>query len=102
MVIWLNNNFIFTDDLVCDDKIDIAFVALRTNKPLFVRMETNGQVCFKTDDMELAGLLVQSLLTYLNISDMQSSCDFPDELEILQQVLVKVNSSYKFTLNLRV
>lgn len=54
-------------------------------------MESNGQITFKTDDMELAGLLVQSLIGYLNIIDLQVVCDFPDELENLLQILVKID-----------
>jgi Bardet-Biedl syndrome 2 protein len=53
-------------------------------------MEATGQLTFKTDDMELAGNLIQSLISYLNLTELQVSCDFPDELENLQQVLVKV------------
>ena len=53
-------------------------------------METNGQVTFYTDDMELAGLLVQSLIAYLNIVDLQVTCDFPEEIEALQDTLTKV------------
>lgn len=53
-------------------------------------METTGQVTFYTDDMELAGLLVQSLIAYLNIIDLQVTCDFPAEIEALQETLTKV------------
>ena len=88
---WINNNFILTEDFVCDGIINLAFVALRTNRPLVIRMEATGQITFKTDEMELAGNLVQSLIGYLNLGDLQVNCDFPDELENLQQVLLKVN-----------
>lgn len=54
-------------------------------------METNGQLTFRTDDMELAGLLVQSIVAYLNIIDLQVTCDFPEELENLQQTLTKID-----------
>jgi Bardet-Biedl syndrome 2 protein len=87
---WINNNFILTEDFVCDGIINLAFIALRSNRPLVIRMEATGQLTFKTDDMELAGNLIQSLIGYLNLTELQVSCDFPDELENLQQVLVKV------------
>jgi Bardet-Biedl syndrome 2 protein len=54
-------------------------------------METNGQLTFRTDDMELAGLLVQSIVAYLSIIDLQVVCDFPEELENLQQTLTKID-----------
>ena len=53
-------------------------------------MEQTGQFTIKTDDMELAGELIQSLITYLNITDLQVTCDFPDELDNLKQTLQKV------------
>ncbi len=79
------------EDLACEGSINLAFVALRTNKPLLIKMESSGQITFRTDDMELAGVLVQSLIAYLNIIDLQVTCDFPEELENLLQILVKVS-----------
>jgi hypothetical protein len=40
--------------------------------------------------MELAGIIVQSIGKFLNISDLQTTADFPRELEILQQVYSQV------------
>jgi Bardet-Biedl syndrome 2 protein len=65
-------------------------MALRTNRPLVLRMETNGQFTILTDDIELAGTLIQSLAAYLNLSDLQVNCDYPEELENLQETVVKV------------
>lgn len=44
----------------------------------------------KTDDMDLAGDVIQALCQFLNIDDMQVSADFPDEMEKLRSILVKV------------
>lgn len=57
-----------------------------------MRMEANGQMTIRTDDMELAGNLIQSLAAYLNMADLQVTCDFPEEFEILEQTLIKVDS----------
>jgi Bardet-Biedl syndrome 2 protein len=46
----------------------------------------------RTDDMDLAGDVVQALATFLNIEDLQSIAEFPEEMETLRQVLVKVCS----------
>ena len=91
IVIWINNNFILSDDFECEGPIAIAFIAIRTNLPLFIQMETSGQMTFFTDDMEVAGLLVQSLVEFLNIIDLQVACDFPAELENLSQILIKID-----------
>ena len=93
IAIWINNNFILTEDLVCEGTLHIVFAALRTNKPLHIKMELNGQFTFRTDDMELAGLLVQSLISYLNLADLQVQCDFPDEFEQLQKLLGDIEQS---------
>ncbi len=78
------------EELNIEGNINIAFIALRTNQPLIIRMETNGLFIFRTDDLDLAGLLVQSLISYLNIVDLQVTCDFPEEFENLQQILIQV------------
>ncbi len=95
IVIWINNNFILSDDLVSEGSVHVAFIAVRTNKPLLIKMESTGQCTFFTDDMELAGLLVQSLTLFLNIVDLQVTCDYPQELDNLQQVLLKVCLLFK-------
>ena len=43
-----------------------------------------------TDDMDLAGDLVSALAGFLNIEDLQSTVEFPDHMEELKDVLVKV------------
>lgn len=91
ILIWINNNFIIEEDLESETRIDLALIALKTNKTLMLRMEQGGQFTILTDDMELAGNLVQSLATYLNITDLKVTCDFPEELDNLQNTLVKVN-----------
>ena len=43
-----------------------------------------------TDDMDLAGELVSALASFLNIEDLQSTAEFPEHMEQLKDVLVKV------------
>lgn len=58
--------------------------------PLVLRMETNGQLTIRTDDIELAGSVVQSLCQYLNIADINSTAEFPDFFEGFRQLLSRV------------
>ena len=44
----------------------------------------------QTDDMELAGNIVQSIGKFLGITDLQTTGDFPHELEALEQVYSQV------------
>ena len=96
IVIWINNNFILAEDYAADGNISIAFIAIRTNLPVIIKMEANGQITFQTDDMELAGLLVPSLVSFLNLGDLQVTCDFPLEIENLQETLIKVRPNCHF------
>jgi hypothetical protein len=48
------------------------------------------QVTIQTDNMESAGNIVLSIGKFLNISDLQTTANFPQELEILQQVYFQV------------
>jgi hypothetical protein len=43
-----------------------------------------------TDDMDLAGDVIQALAQFLNIDDLMSTADFPMEIETLKQILIKV------------
>jgi Bardet-Biedl syndrome 2 protein len=99
ILIWINNNFIIEEDLENETRIDLAFLNLRSNKPLVLKMEPSGPFTIQTDDMELAGNIIQSLATYLNIMDMQVNCDFPDELETLQSIISKVGVVQNFEIN---
>ena len=40
--------------------------------------------------MDLAGDVIQALATFLNVDDLQSTADFPHEMEKLREILVKV------------
>ena len=44
-------------------------------------------VTIKTDDMDLAGDIVQSLGTYLGMEDLATSCNFPTEISSLEKML---------------
>ena len=45
------------------------------------------QVCIRTDDMDLAGDILQELCSFLGISDLTTTADFPAEFQTLGEVL---------------
>merc|ERR1719326_2390052 len=53
--------------------------------------EQGGKVTIKSDDLEVAGDIVQDLCTYLQITELESTADFPDEMEKFKSVLMKVD-----------
>ena len=48
------------------------------------------QVTLRTEDMDLAGDVIQALCVFLNIEDLQVTADFPTEMDILKDILIKV------------
>ena len=52
-------------------------------------------MCIRTDDMDLAGDIIQELCTFLNIDDLATTAEFPEEMEKLKEVLEQVRWSAK-------
>ncbi|RMX50842.1 hypothetical protein pdam_00003138 [Pocillopora damicornis] len=91
-VMWLNQNFLLPDEIESKDgDLDIMFLSLRTGNPLAIKMDQSGNVSVKTDDMDLAGDIIQALATFLGIEDLQTAAEFPEHLEELRAVLLKVD-----------
>lgn len=51
----------------------------------------SGSFTIRTNSMEIAGQVVQSLaVEYLNLPDLSSTVDFPGEIENLKKLITKV------------
>lgn len=55
------------------------------------------QVCLRTDDMDLAGDILQELCAFLNITELASTADFPDEFDRLGETLNLVKGFFFLT-----
>ncbi|GFO26805.1 Bardet-Biedl syndrome 2 protein homolog [Plakobranchus ocellatus] len=95
MLMWINQNFLLHEDLTCEGDLYFTFVSLRGAGPLKLRMSHTGQVAIHTDDMDVAGDVIQSLAQFLNIDDLQTTADFPVETETLRQILIKVDEFHR-------
>ncbi|KAL4225721.1 Bardet-Biedl syndrome 2 protein [Mactra antiquata] len=93
IVMWINQNFLLQEDVQCDSdgNVNFAFMSLRGSGPFHFKMDVSGTVTLKTDDMDLAGDIVQTLASFLNIDDLQTTIDYPEEMEKLRETLVKVD-----------
>lgn len=92
VVLWINQNFLLMEEVEAQNGLlDIAFQSLRTKTPLIIQMQQNGNVTIKTDDMELAGEVIQSMATFLKIEDLQTTAEFPSQMEDLKNILEKVD-----------
>lgn len=49
------------------------------------------QITLQTDDIDLAGDLVQSLASFLGIEDLSAEADFPEYFEELRTTLTEVS-----------
>lgn len=71
--IWINQNFLLEQEIENEDTKDLhlSFVCLRDKSKLEMVFSVDGQVKFCTNDIRLAGDLIQSLAIFLNLSDLQ-------------------------------
>uniref|UniRef100_A0A7N6BT97 Bardet-Biedl syndrome 2 protein homolog n=1 Tax=Anabas testudineus TaxID=64144 RepID=A0A7N6BT97_ANATE len=86
VVMWLNQNFLLPEGV---DSPDATFNSLRGGGLLSISMASNGQITLRTDDIDLAGDLVQSLATFLAIEDLSAEADFPRYFEELRTTLTE-------------
>jgi Bardet-Biedl syndrome 2 protein len=79
----------------------VAFVGLRDAKPLLIKMAGDGSgtqsagaggiMTIRTDNLEVAGDFVQELCIGLGITELESTADFPYDMEEFRTVLMKVD-----------
>ncbi|MEE6499733.1 hypothetical protein FKM82_003571 [Ascaphus truei] len=90
VVLWLNQNFLLPEDTDTQSApFPVSFTCLRSAGPLVISVKPNGQVSLRTDDMDLAGDIIQSLAAFLAIEDLHVEADFPKYFEKLRKVLVQ-------------
>jgi len=96
---WLQRSFIQVDEQQmsrgqdANSLLDINFVSLRTGEPLCISMtnEQGGKVTIRTDDLEVAGEMIQDFCNSLQVTELESVAHFPDEMEKFKSVLMKVD-----------
>jgi len=73
--------------------LEVNFISLRSGEPLCITMSDQqaGLMTIRTDDMETAGEMVQDLCSFLQVTELESSANFPAEMEKFQQVLTRVD-----------
>jgi Bardet-Biedl syndrome 2 protein len=99
LLIWLQDNFnIPIKELALfknsENIYDIRFLSLRTDKVLQIFMQ-NTTIQIMTDEIELAGNVLQDLCKFFQISDMDtvlSYSDVVDEMSVLIRRIEKLDS----------
>jgi Bardet-Biedl syndrome 2 protein len=68
---WINQNFLLLTDYEVERDLNTTFLSLRDNVEVTLRLESNGQMSVITHNMALAGDIIQSLTTFLNLQELQ-------------------------------
>ncbi|XP_043981718.1 Bardet-Biedl syndrome 2 protein homolog [Gambusia affinis] len=88
VVMWLNQNFLLPEVV---ESPNVTFNSLRGGGLMSFHMASNGQITLTTDDIDLAGDLVQSLASFLAMEDLSVEADFPSYFEELRTTLTEVD-----------
>jgi len=68
---WINQNFLLLTDYEVEGDMNTTFLSLRDSIEVTLRLESNGQMSVITHNMALAGDIIQSLATFLNLQELQ-------------------------------
>ncbi|XP_005991756.1 Bardet-Biedl syndrome 2 protein homolog [Latimeria chalumnae] len=92
VVMWMNQSFLLPEDIECQTApFQVCFQCLRGADQLCIKMKSSGEISLHTDDMDLAGEVIQSLAAFLGIEDLQVEADFPAFFGELQKVFLQVD-----------
>jgi Bardet-Biedl syndrome 2 protein len=90
---WMQKSFIAIDEKVPQPSgqasLAVNFTSLRTGEPLCISI-SGDEVSIRADDLEVVGEMVQDLCAYLQVQELESTADFPEEMEKFKTVLQRV------------
>ncbi|KAI6661902.1 Bardet-Biedl syndrome 2 protein-like [Oopsacas minuta] len=92
IVMWLNQNFLLPDKITPANELDIKLLSLRNRSPLFIQFkpDQSQNLIIQTDNIELAGQIVQSIAAFLAIEDLEVTANFPEFIRELDEIILKV------------
>lgn len=95
---WITKNFINMDKVKPADadkglNVEVNFQSLRTGEPMCIQVapDGGGTVTVRTDDIQVAGEIIQDLCAFMQVTELESTAHFPDEIEKFKQVLMRVD-----------
>mmetsp|Transcript_5219 Transcript_5219/g.8620 ORF Transcript_5219/g.8620 Transcript_5219/m.8620 type:complete len:782 (+) Transcript_5219:26-2371(+) len=86
LILWINQAFLLEFESNAKKRMDISFISLRNGQYMTLQVE-QGNVKFYTEDVGLAGDIVQDVCQYLSITELQSECYFEDTFQQLRDHL---------------
>jgi len=104
VALWIRDAFNISVDAPSSHELDLNLVSLRDRRPLSIVCAAGAvdgmEVSFFTEDMELAGELVQDICGYLQKDELSSTADFATEMNKFQEILQKVEEYHAVRLRL--
>nr|XP_003228629.1 PREDICTED: Bardet-Biedl syndrome 2 protein isoform X2 [Anolis carolinensis] len=95
IVMWLKQSFLLPEDLEIQNvSFEVCFTSLRDAGQLWIKMTPGGEISINTDNVDLAGDIVQSMASFWAIEDLQVEADFPAYFEEMRKALVVVDNSH--------
>ncbi|XP_018496842.1 Bardet-Biedl syndrome 2 protein homolog [Galendromus occidentalis] len=87
---WINQSFLLEEEVSVREDLHMTFLSLRDSKLVTFDMDFSGEMTIRTESMEIAGEMIQSLTSFLGIEELQSAADFPAESENLLQLMQRI------------
>lgn len=97
---WLQRSFIQIEEQMQQGRAsdrDLVlcanFLSLRNGDPVCIEMsaEHGGKITIRSDDIEVSGEMIQDLCAFLQVTELESTCDFTQEMQKFKSVLLKVD-----------
>ncbi|XP_063169031.1 Bardet-Biedl syndrome 2 protein isoform X2 [Candoia aspera] len=95
VIMWLKQSFLLPEDVeIQNESFEVCFTSLRDTGQLRIQMHSGGEISINTDNIDLAGDIIQSMASFWAIEDLQVEADFPVYFEEVRQALAVVDSSH--------
>lgn len=95
--LFVNQNFLLPADidpqpteLDTFDFLKLSLVCLRDGTPLIITFYNDSSIQIQTDNLELAGNLVQSIAQFMNITNLDSTASFPASVLKVRELFDKL------------
>uniref|UniRef100_K3WPT3 Bardet-Biedl syndrome 2 protein homolog n=1 Tax=Globisporangium ultimum (strain ATCC 200006 / CBS 805.95 / DAOM BR144) TaxID=431595 RepID=K3WPT3_GLOUD len=99
MCSWIEQSFTLNAPCPDNSTIDLYFKSFKDGSPLCIFF-TPTETVIRTDDMDLAAELVQDMCTHLEWCELESTADFPRQMDDLKHLLVRVDECNSIRLKL--
>lgn len=94
---FINQNFLLPADIEPNvteadnfDFLKIPLICLRDGMPLILTFYNDSNILIQTENMELAGNLIQAMAQFMNVTNLESTASFPDVISNFRDLFDKL------------